>query len=573
MKNSYTIWNKFKQQPDVWFFYGFLLSFPFGVRKVLFYFPIQRTFNEYTAIFIYISDIFLFFTILSWLIYILSNIINPLSIYTLWITSLMHKLFHKIEVECKFLFLNQLSRDQKLNSNNTSSLFSKDKLFHVEQFISSSSSISSHKIKLKNILIFFVPFLLCIFSFFSVFWSQNPAIAFFRSIKLIEYYLLFLYVSFRIVPCGTKFSSTWNNIFFVVILNCTFQSLIGIFQFITQQAIGLFWLGESHISPNVPGVAKILFNGHVLIRSYGLFPHPNIFAGFLLISIILCMIYKNSTHRPLLFSHTIRFKGFNIILGKRNLDFIIFVQSLALLLTFSKSAIIGLAISLLYIYVPRRTFRTYDINDRNFRVIILSIFILLFMAYLSWSNVNLLLTKSLYERVLYLDVSRGTIMANPLLGIGIGQFVINMPKYVNNLALWQFQPVHNVFLLIWSELGIIGFGLFIYWLCKMFHPVKFVNVPRGTFLDQREGTQRTNEVWVNIDKTKEGGIVSSDKFILNNKSYYLSNNRLFRYFKAIFIGFIFIMLFDHYFWDIQQGSLMFWMISGFIAGINKSMVK
>ena len=50
--------------------------------------------------------------------------------------------------------------------------------------------------------------------------------------------------------------------------------------------MGLLWLKESIISPNIPGVAKLIFNGHVYIRSYGLFPHPNILGGFLVFSII-----------------------------------------------------------------------------------------------------------------------------------------------------------------------------------------------------------------------------------------------------------------------------------------------
>jgi hypothetical protein len=570
MNNLNTIWKKFKQEPDIWFFYGFLFSFPFGVRKIIFYFPIQRTFNEYTSIFFHISDIFLFFTILSWLLYILSNNSNFLSMFTLWITRLMHKLFHKIEIECKFLFYNKFSKNNELSSDNIFSLANQEKMFHVEHFNSDSELVPPYKINLKKSVILFIPLLLYILSFFSVLWSQNPTIAIFRSSKLLEYYLLFLYIILRIVPHGTTNSSTWNNVFFLFILNSVFQSLIGILQFISQRSLGLFWLGESHISPNIPGVAKLLFNEHTFIRSYGLFPHPNIFAGFLLTSIVLCIIYKNSTHRPLLFSHTIRFKGFNIIFGKRNLDFIIFIQSFALLLTFSKSAIIGLAISLFYIYVPRRTFNSYDPNSNNFRIIILIILILLFTVHLSWSNVNLLLTKSLYERVLYFDVSRGTIMSNPLLGVGIGQFVINMPIYANNLELWQFQPIHNVFLLIWSELGIAGLGLFLYLVYTMFHHAKVINVPRGTFTDQWEDTQRTNEAWVDIDKTKDGKMANSDKSIFNNKSYYLSNKRLLRYFKAILLGLIFIMLFDHYFWDIQQGSLIFWMILGFIAGAKRN---
>jgi len=140
-----------------------------------------------------------------------------------------------------------------------------------------------------------------------------------------------------------------------------------------------------------------------------------------------------------------------------------------------------------------------------------------------------------------------------------------MAKYVPKLETWQFQPVHNVFLLIWSELGIVGLGLFIYWLYSMFHVKQLTPSPY-----QGEGARRADEVRVNLNKTGNREVATSDESILQNKSNYLSNNRLLRYFKAILLGFIFIMLFDHYFWDIQQGSIMLWMILGFIAGIKRN---
>jgi hypothetical protein len=625
MRYIHYFWNKFKQEPDIWFFYAFLLSFSFSIRKILFYFPIQGTFNEYTAIFVYISDIFLFCTILSWFIYLLCNSNIFLSMSILWITRLVHRLYGKIALELKFLFHSSSLVDPEIKNKgmmhsleNVPRLPRETKMFHMEHF----SFLQSER------TFVIIPLILVIWSLLSIFWSQNQSVAFFRSVKLFEYYLLYLYVIFRIVPCSprdsklfhpvknvphgtfneasveqsgilrggtSENSSRWNSIFSIIIILSLFQSAIGILQFLSQKSLGLFWLGESHISPNLPSVAKTLFNGHILIRSYGLFPHPNIFGGFLLLSIILCMIYKNSNHRPLLLSQKIKFKGFNIILGRRNLDFLIFIQSLALLLTFSKSAIIGLAVAMLYIYasrlsgktkllktcnvdskcsmpapllsdVPRGTSesftgwnnqnlygvehltsllsRTDRLNlphSRNFRIIILTVLIAIMAIHLSWSNFNILVFKSLNERILYLDVSRGTILANPVLGVGVGQFVATMAKYAPKLETWQFQPVHNVFLLIWSELGIVGLGLFCYWIYKIF----------SLILNNR-------------------GMIDVDKAILHNKSYYLSNDRLLRYFKAILLGFLFIMLFDHYFWDIQQGSIMFWMILGFIAGIKRN---
>jgi len=37
----------------------------------------------------------------------------------------------------------------------------------------------------------------------------------------------------------------------------------------------------------------------------------------------------------------------------------------------------------------------------------------------------------------------------------------------------------------------------------------------------------------------------------------VQNTEIIGYFKAIFFGFIFVMLFDHYLWDIQQGQSFF----------------
>jgi hypothetical protein len=48
------------------------------------------------------------------------------------------------------------------------------------------------------------------------------------------------------------------------------------------------------------------------------------------------------------------------------------------------------------------------------------------------------------------------------MGVGIGEFTSNMgdtvPRSSNGILL--LQPVHNIFLLIVSEIGLIGFGLY-----------------------------------------------------------------------------------------------------------------
>ncbi|MFA5776939.1 MAG: O-antigen ligase family protein [Parcubacteria group bacterium] len=339
--------------------------------------------------------------------------------------------------------------------------------------------------------------------------------------------------------------STWNifsNSASIIIFTGVIQSIVGIWQFVIQKSIGLTWLKESILSPDISGVAKVVFGGEKYIRAYGLFPHPNILGGFLVLSITLTLAFlkpfnllknlKNSKNEENMINPSQNvprgtFNGTNLELQKNNicstwniwLDyFILGIQLLALFLTFSKSAWIGVTIALAYVLirnVPRGTLRR--ISEKNFKYFALIggiIILLIFLVKPDWHSIA---GKSIDDRIFYLNVSRGTFFENPVFGVGSGQFVLNL-ETIENIQEWQFQPVHNVFLLILNELGIIGLCLFVWFVRKMIR-----NVPRGTFL---------------------------------------TNN----YLSAIFFGFLFIMLFDHYFWDIQQGQIMLWFVLGLLSG-------
>jgi O-antigen ligase len=56
------------------------------------------------------------------------------------------------------------------------------------------------------------------------------------------------------------------------------------------------------------------------------------------------------------------------------------------------------------------------------------------------------------------------IKSNPLLGVGAGNFVVELPEYQKNGILW-LQPVHNIFLLGLAEIGILGV-MVILWAAK-----------------------------------------------------------------------------------------------------------
>lgn len=612
---------------DVWFFYGFLITFPLSIRKVLTFYPVRGTFNEYTGIYLYLSDLFLLTTLALWGISILCNNWHNLS--TISISWLKESLLAK-----KWL-----------------------------------------NIRISPMMAFSA--LLVIWSFISINWSTNQPIATFRAFKLLEFFLLYLYIRLNFKDlfskrlfhveqnsqnensenCSTPvkmfhvehsmeqarnntnsafldLNRVFRNFILIFIGIGLFNALLAFLQIVNNGSIGLQFLKESIFNLNMIGVAKIILGNKPFIRPYGLFPHPNILGAYLLVSTMLTFWYfrlntppssncstwnkiivrfkkilsyfrqifscewkiifppridesvprgtisdiknmfcstwnifcKISFFQKLnnIFSHSklivprgtseeptavqslnLKIKADKIVprgtisaensgkfILRRRLNSLIWLFPLfALFLTFSKNAIIGLLVAFLII-----SFRLFlnknDFNMSFFASIkpflrdklvtkrnILITAIILMVLFNIRPSLESFIYRSIDDRLVYQNVSRGTISENFILGVGMGQFIPTMDQYSKMpLLTWQYQPVHNVFSLIWSELGLIGLLLFIAFIVSA---ISQFNVPRGT------------------------------------------NSKLITFkhiFRGIFIAFLFMMLFDHYFWDIQQGMALFWII-------------
>lgn len=573
MKTLINAWKGAKTNLDIWFFYAFLLTFPLSIRKILFSHPINGGFNEYTSIYIYLSDILLFLTLVFWMI----RLCNKSCILSnRFLTSSLKKILRLVKKVPPARNASQLNQ-------NCSTPVRRGGWNTIKTFFVPILPMADRTILL-------IPVILVIWSIFSLIWAENKFIGIFKIVKLAELCLIFLYL--KNVPRGT-FHKILGTIIGLGVLN----SIIGIGQFLLQQSLGLTFLRESIISPNLPGVAKIIIGGEKYIRAYGLLPHPNVLGGLLLISITLTLYYKlfhveqieskklitTQSNIPRL-SHGMfhvehSFRG-GTILDNTNQDkcstwnikqwqpknlifwLILWIQILGIILTVSKSAILGLLVALFYLKnVPRGTnpksemFHAHAVeyncstwnkqvdwikdNLDRIRQFGLVALISIMLAYLIHADLNSILFNSLRERLLYLNVSRGTILNHFWLGTGIGQYVVEIPNnFKMALLSHEYQPVHNIFLMIWSELGIIGLGIFIWLLLKMFHVEHFISlfVPRGT-----NCTHTTDQ----------------------NCSALEWNN--FVVFQGVLAGLIFIGLFDHYFWDIQQGQILLWIIFGLLA--------
>jgi len=510
MRNSFTknlIW--FWENAEKLLVVLFLATFSLNIRKVFLtkHSFLNGEFNEYTTPSFSLADLLMLTTILIF--------------------------------ATKWLFRQFIRRPEKNitienNNHNASRISSMPGILYIINKIKLTlrqlySIITCNRDPIQTSFIFLLLFLL--WTGLSVFWSDFRLVAFYRFAVLAELFL-FLAIAAQILK-NTK----WLNIaLFALVASGLFQSSLGIAQFLSNQSLGLHWLGESMVGPDINGVAKIIVSGVKHIRAYGTFPHPNILAGFLIVPIFILLGLLTERIRHGTRQSNVSRETFLNTVPAPAVIILLLVLLLGLVLTFSRSALLGLALGG-FIFLWQNLKHLFD--RRKSLWIALVILFLFFSAYIvSHSKLNFLLSEqSLNERILYSRVSRETIAAHPWIGIGIGQFVFEEHQTYPDLSGWQYQPVHNIFLLVASELGIIGFFLlFISFLTYM----PFYCIKRITLL-----LRRNTE-------------------LLRLTSYS---------FCFLIFSFLFISLFDHYFWDIKQGMIIFALPFLFLAAsyqINSS---
>ena len=272
--------------------------------------------------------------------------------------------------------------------------------------------------------------------------SVFPSI--YKWIKLIELGLFYLYVRAR----GDIFNSKklFNTFFYSLVI----FSVIGISQFVLGRTLGgpLYLLGERSFNISTPGIALTQILGRSFMRAYSTFSHPNSFAGYLGLGlmVLLSIFSKNELIK----------KVWGIL-----------IICLAFILTFSLSAAVGvITCATLFLLVNKKFFNAKKV------IFFPAAFLLISLALPFVSNIVLNSKPNLPENVsqrLDLSSAAGSMISTKfLLGEGLNTFVVNEPKikYLGTY-LWTLQPVHNIFLLIFSETGIAGISFFYFLLIKL----------------------------------------------------------------------------------------------------------
>jgi O-antigen ligase len=310
------------------------------------------------------------------------------------------------------------------------------------------------------------------------------------------------------------------KLYWSLVLAGGIQSALAIEQFLTQSVFGNKWLGMAGQTARDLGVSVVEAGDERWLRAYGSLPHPNILGGFLAIVLLVNIILYFELWR--------RHSGMSLsedrIYAAGLLLILIFfvINFLGLLLTFSRSAwlgfFVGLIVLLLHCSIASRS------KENVFNILKFIFIIVAICGLFVWGlrapilgRVSIdgrLENKSITERAGYNQEAWQIIKKYWLFGTGIKNYGLAVYNEIDNgKSAYAYQPVHNVFLLVWAEVGIFGLICFFAFLLFCF-----------LTLWQR----KTFEI------------------------------------MPVLIAMIVMMFFDHWIWSLAFGGYLFWLVIGII---------
>ncbi len=288
-------------------------------------------------------------------------------------------------------------------------------------------------INLKTVLKFFKKrtfFIIFLLSLINIFFAKSIPLALYGFAKIIEFFIVF--------SLGQKMSTVLRDkvILIGLFVMTFFQFLLVFFQIFFHRSVNgfFYYFGERFINLSIPGIAKISLFGQELLRPYGTFSHPNSLAGFFL----------------LLYFYVLMEKKFSKYLILKNI-FLLF-SSMIIFLSFSKIVIISyLLLTIVYYLLSIKKCRLCLISRIITLVVISSVFLI------GKSD-----PLSLQKRIELIRTSLSIITKHPFIGVGVLNYLLSQAEYSSKFLYFINQPVHNIFLLFFSEWGLLFGGYLIY---------------------------------------------------------------------------------------------------------------
>jgi hypothetical protein len=218
------------------------------------------------------------------------------------------------------------------------------------------------------------------------------------------------------------------------------EVILGLVQIFKEGSVGgvWWWWGERSFSLINPGIAKIGIEGRSVLRAYGTFSHPNSLAGFLLVSLILWWSFRKRKD----------------IYQKIWWWVVWWVGVIGLLITASRTVwLVGAGMGIWQI-VKKKV--------KGWKGLVGLVLVGAGLGMIVMGMANLVGgwdVVSVEKRIGLLKIGGRMVKDFPVWGVGMKNMVGRLVEYWPSEPIIRgwLQPVHNVYLLLLTEIGILGF--------------------------------------------------------------------------------------------------------------------
>lgn len=306
--------------------------------------------------------------------------------------------------------------------------------------------ITNYQLRIKK-LFTFRNIVLMLMIGVNIIFAQNKVVAIYRWLRIGQWWL-----TWRLVSKNKK--KIIKYLFWIIPGWIILESFLGLAQVINAGSLNgiWWWLGERRFDLGGIGIAQMRWLDEGMIRAYGTFSHPNSMAGFLLLA---WWWWRKKDTRNEKLETRIWYWIVNwsavlgiILAGSRTIWVVTIVLLIAEQLRITRHG--GQA--------------NYELRKKKKEILgkfLLGVGIVMLM--LGVININYRISDFLggwdsegWQKREWLGLSSlKMIRSNPLFGVGAGNFLVRLMEYRVGNFYW-LQPVHNIFLLAWSEIGIIG---------------------------------------------------------------------------------------------------------------------
>jgi len=270
----------------------------------------------------------------------------------------------------------------------------------------------------------------------------TPILGLFQLVMILKLLILFLVVANQVrSPSDTK------CILVALISGLFLQATLGVYQGWTGQPLGLRFLGETR------DIWEFGLDLGLVFRPQGTLGHPNSYAMYLEMLLPLAFVLLFAKIKPL----------YKLFIG---LTFC--VGAVALVFSLSRGGWLGfgLGIVLMLFFLARRGVIG---SQRSLSVLVWVVLILLVISFAFSGLVSSRLRSSdegaLATRFLLMGGAAAMIRDHALLGVGLNNYGLAVPRYYPTQVLrWGrgATHVHNMFLLIAAEVGLVGLAAFVW---------------------------------------------------------------------------------------------------------------